>query len=183
MNAVNDHYLVPEQMKGTEKNLQSYITALTVEDAEDMFVEAKDKMLDINNWKKENSFFSSFILTDSHGKEVHRHAHAGDFIRIANAAGASLYNWIHVDAIEYDDYPDINTETIALRIHPSKEPRIKDEEEAYLINSAVSSTIVIERLDRRLTSLYHGRNEIIDGTGNQADEVWQSLINSFLIFE
>ncbi|MGN6567312.1 MAG: hypothetical protein ACTHJ0_05135 [Flavipsychrobacter sp.] len=180
MNALNDHYLVPDQQEGIEKNLQSYITALTVEDAEDMFVEAKNKMLDINNWKKENSYFKDFVLKDAHGKEVHRPARKGDFIHIANAAGDS---WVHVDAIEYDDYPDINTEAIALRVHPCSAPDLHVNEEPYLINNAVSSTMVIERLDRRLTALYHGRNETIGGTANQADEAWQQLIYNFLLFD
>lgn len=180
MNALNDHYLVPDQQEGIEKNLQSFVTALTVEDAEDMFVEAKNRMLDVNGWKEGNSYFKNFVLTDSHGKEVQRLARKGDYIHVLNTAEN---NWIHVDAIEYDDYPDINTETIALRIHPCSAPDVHINEEPYLMDSAVSSTIVIERLDRRLTAFYHGRNETIGGTANQADEVWQQLIYKFLLFE
>lgn len=179
MNAINDHYLVPEQQEGAEKNLQTHITGLTVEDAEDMFVVAKERMLDINNWKKENPFFNAFILADAYGKEVHRPAHTGDYIHIKNGTEA----WVHIDAIEYDDYPDINTETIAIRIHPCPAPQIHVDEDPYQINSAVSSTIVVERLDRRLTAFYHGRNETIGGIAQQTDDAWQQLIASFLIFD
>lgn len=82
------------------------INTHAIEDAEDLFVLAKDRLLDINDWQAKNNY----TLTDSHKHKVHRNVHTGDFIRI----DSNPEEWLIVNKIQYDDYPDIAGESITL---------------------------------------------------------------------
>lgn len=81
------------------------INTNSVEDAEDLFILAKERLLDISDWRDGQSY----ILTDGHKQKAHRNAHSGDFIKIDGTE-----EWIVINKIQYDDYPDINGETITL---------------------------------------------------------------------
>lgn len=82
------------------------INTNSIEDAEDLFVVAKDRLLDISDWHDGQTY----ILTDGHKQKAHRNAHSGDFIKI----DGNTEEWIVINKIQYDDYPDINGETITL---------------------------------------------------------------------
>ncbi len=156
------HYLVPLQHAGSEKDLSHSIYAHHIEDAEDWFVDAKERMLDINNWRKFSGIAdATFKLTDHHGHAVNRRARKGDHIRIdIPESGYDMdggFFWAAIEAIEYDDYPDIDMETFAVRVRSCSSPlHRKDEGEPH--NDA-TGTFVIERVGKILTSMYHGRNE------------------------
>jgi hypothetical protein len=163
------HYLVPHQQQGLEKNLEHGIISDSIEDAEDDFVDAKDRLLDVNNWTKYSEINSIGIrLKDSHGKETSRHARRGDHIRIDMPAGG--FNWVVIEAIEYDDYPDQGMETFAIRVRPSENPMMK-QADGENTRHETTGTFVIERRGRRLFASYHGRNE----PGTRADNVWMGL--------
>jgi hypothetical protein len=161
----NHHYLVPEQREGFQKNLIHSVSADTIEDAEDWFVVIKERLLDVNGWRRYgNGVSADFKLTDAHGKQLNRHAHKGDYIKIAipgsDSALGNEHDWMRVDAIVYDDYPDEDRETIAIRLRPALNPvDNKDNETAIFLDNATTCTIVIERDGMVLRSLYHRRNE------------------------
>ncbi|MCW3122124.1 MAG: hypothetical protein JWQ38_1616 [Flavipsychrobacter sp.] len=172
-----NHYLVPTQHEGLEKNIEHHVTARSQEDAEDWFVDAKERLLDVNNWKRYATTVSAeFRLTDAHGKAVSRHAHKGDHIRIdipgpGPEAGGG-FDWVQIEAIEYDDYPDIDMETLALRVRPSENPMDKKHEEtAHFFSSDATSTIVIERRATQLSARYYGRNEVANMDAGIIDKV------------
>ena len=159
------HYLVPLQNDGFEKDITHAVTAKTVEDAEDWFVDAKERLLDVNNWEKYAPTISAeFRLADNHGKGLKRSARRYDHIRIDIPGTVSStpggFDWATIEVIEYDDYPDDSTETFALRIRPSEHPQYKttDGQDLFLDANA-SSTFVITRQGKSLFAAYHGRNE------------------------
>ncbi|OSZ78422.1 hypothetical protein CAP35_09245 [Chitinophagaceae bacterium IBVUCB1] len=82
------------------------INTHTTEDAEDLFVVAKERLLDVSDWRDGHTY----QLTDGHKRKAHRNAHTGDFVRIAGAADT----WVYISKIQYDDYPDIGGESITL---------------------------------------------------------------------
>lgn len=82
------------------------VSTNNIEDAEDLFIVAKERLLDINDWHSGNRF----ILTDSHQHKVQRNAHKGDFI---TKSGTPTERYI-INKIQYDDYPDINGESITM---------------------------------------------------------------------
>ena len=54
------------------------INTHSIEDAEDLFILAKDRLLDISDWNDGQTY----VLTDGHKQKAHRNAHSGDFIKI-----------------------------------------------------------------------------------------------------
>lgn len=153
MQPSDDHYLVPEHENGIKKDLEISVSTETIDDAEDDFVLAKEKLLDINNWGKHTAAFQlGFTLTDHNGKHVHRHAHKGDYIKVQSQTDNSIVDWAYIEAIEYDDYPDVDVETIAMRLHPGMNPLDKND------NKMATHIYVIERHDKTLYITYHSRN-------------------------
>ena len=178
-----NHYLVPAQLAGFEKNIEYNINVHDIEDAEDWFVDAKERLLDINNWRKYSKITTmDFHLTDSHSKLLHRKAHNGDHIRIDIQSQGTGFDWVAIEALEYDDYPDIDMETFAMRVRPAEDPANKLD--GYQHNNA-TSTIVIERRGKRLSASYHGRNESQNEDAASAwlglsDARWADLIKGLI---
>ncbi len=148
-----NHYLVPAQLSGLQKNIEYSIHTHAVEDAEDWFVDAKERLLDVNNWIKYSSIPDiDFHITDGHSEVLKRKAHNKDHIRIDIVSRKTGFDWVAIDALEYDDYPDLSMETFAMRIRPTTSPQnIPD----MGIANAATSTIVIERIGKRLSASYH----------------------------
>ena len=199
------HKLVPTQEQGVQKDFKHDYIANSIDDASELFIKAKNRLLDINNWKEYSAAFSAtFKLTDNQGQEVHRSAHAGDYIKIdIPGPGSSTgdgFDWVHIEAIEYEDYPDEDYETIALKVRPASNPTSQNDDTAHFFKNAATSTFVIARRGRHLVSHYHGRNEVantetplLDTTRNLAisvgawvggsDAQWKSLITGLIDFK
>jgi hypothetical protein len=90
------------------------ISTRSMDDAEDIFLLAKERLLDVNDW----NVINRFILTDSHKHKVHRNVHAGDFIMRSNDAN----EWYVVNKIQYDDYPDIAGESLTIFLSNANNP-------------------------------------------------------------
>jgi predicted NUDIX family phosphoesterase len=178
-----NHYLVPQQQQGLKLDIEHHITAVTAEDAEYLFVDAKDRLLDINNWNKHCPEMGTELrLTDSHGLGVGRHARKGDLVRIdipgKGPTHPGGFNWVLVEAIEYDDYPDLSMESFAVRVRTATDPLTK-QNITLIPDDDTTSTFVIERRGVKLYASFHGRN----GAGNNdhisANE-WECLVKAFL---
>lgn len=95
------------------------------DDAKEMFLLAKERLLDVNDW---NSLFNntnySISLTDNKGQKLHRDARVDDLIQIsaANDIGNTSETWIRITAIQYDFFPDIRSESISLLLEISFSP-------------------------------------------------------------
>ena len=157
------HYLVPHHHSGESKDLEYSLELKNVADAEDWFVDAKEKLWDVNGWANITEGLKVQLhLADSHGKLVNRKARKGDHIRL-NFTGKELqvgdadFDWVIIEAIEYDDYPDENKETFALRLRPVTDP---DGKATTLPTEEATSTLVVIRHLATLSSTYHGRNEM-----------------------
>lgn len=153
------HYLVPLQQQGLEKDVHHSVLAENNDDANDWFVDAKDRMLNVNNWSKYAGIADArFMLRDNQGKEVRRNAHKGDHIRIdlAGAEPAKDFDWVAIEAIVYDDYPDQDMESFAIRVRPIANSQSVT---TGSTDNGATSTFVIERMGRKLVAAWHGRNE------------------------
>jgi len=178
-----NHYLIPVQISGFEKNIEYSIHTNAVDDAEDWFVDAKERLLDVNNWIKYSKISDiDFHLTGAHSALLNRKAHNGDHIRIDIRSRNTGFDWVAIEALEYDDYPDLSMETFAMRIRPCPGPQnIPD---LQIIHPA-TSTIVIERLGKRLSASYHGRNEPQNDSTDTpwlglSDSHWAGLVKGFI---
>jgi hypothetical protein len=120
------------------------VSTRSLDDAEDLFIVAKERMLDINDWQSEYCF----TLTDSHKQKMQRNAHTGDFIK----KDTTPEEWYIINKIQYDDYPDIAGESITLFIS-----NVNDVESMH--------SIALNRVGKLLTVQGHN----LDFTGNGAD--------------
>jgi len=144
----DNHYLVPG-LQALDKDLEYSILVNDHDDAEDGFVDAKERLLDVNNWSRYGNLPEfAFQLRDSHGKGLARHARRGDLIAIG-AAGQGSTPWQVIDAIEYDDYPDLDMETFAIRLHACHEPAA---------GGMPSNSLIVWRRGKRLSATCHVRH-------------------------
>jgi hypothetical protein len=165
------HKLVPLQTQGLFKDLNHDVVLDTVEDAEELFVVAKDKLLDVNHWTHTGEpEGAQFQLLDEHGTILDRPAHGHDLVRITKAGVSTgeAYDLLQIEEIAYDDYPDEDHETFAMRLKPTIGLLQMGE-------STATSTIVIERRGRHLTAHYYGRNEGTDTSLPVSDAQWLGL--------
>lgn len=150
--------------EGVNKHFEQSIVLDSMDDAEDMFVIAKERLLDVNEWHDIGGEMSaSFTLTDKQGKELHRHAHKGDLVRIkipgpGNAPGGG-YDWVSVERIMYEDYPDDAAEQLILELKPAASPLSAENAPAHFFDEAASSIFVLERINNKLKASYYGLNE------------------------
>ena len=187
-----NHYLVPLHQEGSRKDLEQNIVADSIEDAEYWFVDAKDRLLDVNSWNKYCPAISAeFRLTDIHGLGVGRHARKGDLIRMdipgPGATRLGGFEWVCIEAIEYDDYPDLSMETFAIRVRTAQNPLNNKDGHNNSPDNDATCTFVIERRGTKLFATYHSRNgsgNVTDTTTNQwlglQDTEWSCLIKGLL---
>ncbi len=170
---------VPEQVYGASKDFKRQVIMETQEDAEDMFLLAKERLLNVNEWKKLiDGTSAEFQLTDINGTPLNRNAHVGDDICIdipgpGNVAGNSK-DWVKVEEIVYDDYPDENGEMISIRLRPISAPVNKNESTAHFFKDTATSTIQIKRWGKIVAAYYYGRNEV---PNTQTDNVLDTVRN------
>lgn len=197
---------LPEHEHGAKKDLKHSYNAESAEYAEELFVIAKNRLLDVNNWDKTAEVASAtFCLADHHGKDLHRKAHKGDYIRINIPGPGSKtgdgFDWVYIEQIVYDDYPDEHTESILMQVRPASAPTNDNRDIAHFFRDDATSTFVIERHGKLLIAHYYGRNELpnieteklIDTIRNAAvaagaviglsDVQWNNLIKGFLKFD
>jgi len=157
-------------MKTVDNVLRHSIVAPSKEDAEDLFVYAKNSLLSTNSWKHySHATNTSFELTNNNGYVLHRHAHTGDNIRISIPGGA-VYQ-LHIDSIIYDDYPDADTESITMYLNPVSGAEIN--------HDSIFCTLAIERAGTHLVSVCTGVEEIPALSADQLN----NLITGFIEFE
>lgn len=175
--------LVPEQRRSLAKDLHATSRQPGQEEADDLFLTAKDRLLDVRHWQDlAGAAGASFALTDASGHEVHRPAHTGDYIRIripgpGHAGGDATDDWVHIELIRYDDFPDENRESIGMRVRPSRMPGSNEEAPAHFFSEEASSTLIVERIGSTVMAHYHGRNEVPNtGTDNLADKARNTLV-------
>lgn len=154
------HYLVPIHTTGTETDISCSIGTESAEEASFVFVDAKNRLLNIEKWATYAGFTQiNFVLTDTRSNIVHRTARRTDHIHIVTGPDKNDRDAYVIDALEYDDYPDYNRETFALRMHPTGGDAEND-----------TATIVIERRRDALMAIYHARNH----TGKD-DMLWHGI--------
>ncbi len=178
-----EHYLVQGHEGGVSVDIVYRFVADMIEEAEDLFVDAKDRLLEVSDWAKFGGINAiHFRLADGSGHAVRRHARRGDHILISQTkdAGGQLteaFDSFTIDALEYDDYPDDNLETFAIRMHATGREDADDE------GVKGTSTIVVARRDMLLSATYHGRSNAAsnDGLWHELEESqWAALMKGLI---
>jgi hypothetical protein len=107
--------------------MEQCFSTKTVEDAEDSFVDAKERLLDVNHWGRYCSAPGvTFSLSDGHNRPVSRRARGGDHIKLS-IPGSEVCCLI-IESLEYDDYPDLGMEAFTLRLKPCQHSKNMEED-------------------------------------------------------
>ncbi len=152
--------------------MERSIVMQTNEDADSLFLIAKDRLLDVNEWGNILSFNTT--LTDTHGQKVHRDAHMGDLVKAEVSDG--LF-WAHIDNILYDKYPDDNAEELSINLVNTVPPSGADK-----LSESVKLTgkLSIRRVKSVVTAIYDN----IEYNGDiMPREKMEHLLSSFIAID
>src|SRR6185436_15271936 len=159
-----DHEVVPVNYQGKPVDLEFSVTCTSGVAAHELFGQAMSRLLQPNSWHDLAGWASAdFILMGSDGNPVTRHPETGDFLRIDIPGPGPVdghgFDWVVISKIEDYFNPVGEQEWVAMTVHPSPEPG-KTGAAAHFFKTESSSTFVIQRSDNKVTSRYHGRNEL-----------------------
>lgn len=174
--------IVPRHEQGTKKDIEHTVTAVDENDARKLFMIARNRLMDINNWREyAQPISATFTLTDPAGNEINRTAGKGDLFKIDLPAPGSVegkgFDWVRIEAIEDKSDADGPDELIAIRVRPVPNPENEGQNVAHFFNDVSTSSFVVERHGTHVTAAVYGRNEIPNTeTSNVVDKIRNAVV-------
>jgi len=158
-----EQYTIPNQQSGDQTDIVEEKQLSTEEEAKELFLQAKQRLFDINHWEEISEGISaSFNLTDNFGNLKTGVPKAGDYFKIdipgPGPTAGEGHDWVKVEAIEDYSAPDASQESVSVRVRPSHDPRM-DEGTAHFFDSKATSSFVVKREKNMVSASIHGRNE------------------------
>ncbi|WP_341839165.1 hypothetical protein [Chitinophaga caseinilytica] len=156
---------VPDQHLGNMTNDCQMITLPTKEDAEQLFRESLDRLLEVNNWKETSEKpLASFHLSDGSGRPVQRKAAPGDYIRIrlpgpGNPDGSG-FDWVVIEAITEQRNIRSDSLSVAMRVRPAPQPEKPLHRVSHFFQRYATSTFMVVLQGRTVLACVFGRNEV-----------------------
>lgn len=134
------------------------ITTADIDDARDLFLLAKDRLLEVNDWNYSLKGNFRISLTDAAGRKQQRSARVGDMLCISagNNEGIGSEMWIYIRRIQYDFFPDIRSESISMLLETAQSPSGNGTGE----DNIRQETILIKREGPTLTAHCNAGNEL-----------------------
>lgn len=194
---------LPEQTEGTKKDIQNSVQFSTLQAAHDFYIEAKNRLLNVNNWGTLcGKASATFQLTDEQGTQIEGVPKVGSYFKIDVPGPGTLagkgFDWVHVEAVT-EKTNDSEMEYTLMRVRPASDPTTGNESTAHFFSEKATSNFLVLRENLKITVAVLGRNEvpntkeddsILDkirnffvGTGAQlgmADPQWKSLVKGIL---
>ena len=173
---------IPQQQTGVQKDFKAEAVFNEIEEAEEAFLKAKERLLNINSWHEiAENLTSKFQIKDANGAVLDRHVKKGDLIEI-NIPGPEHTegtggDWVRVEDLAYEDFPDQNREFIVITVRPVSDPLKKEDTTSHFFDPGATSSFVVERINNKLMANYHGRNEKPNKEGDGViDKVRNALV-------
>lgn len=182
-----DKPTVPPQHEGTKKDIDHTVTAADENDARKLFMIARNRLVNVNNWREFSGPASAgFRLTDPGGNELDRTVEKGDLFKIdlpaPGPAEGEGHDWVKVEAVEESGDPNGEHESIAIRVRPTPSPLAAGEDTAHFFKDIATSSFVLERHGKEVTAAVYGRNEVPNTeTHNVIDKVRNAIVGSTAI--
>ena len=203
MNKQKPDISLPDQKEGAEKNIETTADLNSIEEAKELFKEAKSRLLDVNQWQQICGKLSSvFKLTDEKGNEIEGDPKVGNYFKIdipgPGTASGKGYDWVRVEAVEENKNEQEDSESILIRVRPADNPSTSDNNVAHFFTDKATSNFVVSRKNNFVTAAVYGRNEVpntttdkpLDKTRNAvvgttaitgfSNPQWKSLANGVL---
>lgn len=198
--------IVPRQQTGLPIDVVESVTLQTDSDAQRLFQQARERLLDVNQWHTIAQGVSAhFQLTDpASGAPVAGPARKGLFFRISipgppNAAAAG-FDWVEIE--ESLDQPNDQEPVCAFRVRPVAPPgQPATEAPAHFYDREATSTFLVRRNGLVVTAAVFDRNtkpntdapdllamtrDLIVGAGGVlagSNLQWRSLVTGLLTLE
>lgn len=153
--------MIPAQHTGKAIDAESTIELDNEQDAVAFFKIVMERLQNVNHWKEyAGSISASFQLVDQAGREIHRKAEKGDYLKIDVPGPGSLsgegFDWVQIEAVERATGP--NTESFGFRVRPTDNPRGREQNIAHFYSHESTSSFVIQRERNKITASVHDRN-------------------------
>jgi hypothetical protein len=195
---------LPEKEEGGHKDIEVHEKLSSIDEAKQLFATAKGRLLQVNQWDKICGKASAvFKLTDERGREVEGEPKPGYYFKIdvpgPGSKSGEGYDWVKVEAIEEKKDDSEDREFILIRVRPTDNPTIKNENVAHFFSDKATSNFLVMREENKVTAAVLGRNEVpntsatesfldkirnaIVGTGAVAgisNLQWKSLVNGLI---
>jgi hypothetical protein len=194
---------LPQQEEGVEKNIESVIQATTLNEAKQLYKDARTRLLHVNNWHELCGPLSAvFQLTDDNGQPINDEAQMNHYFKIdipgPGSTSGKGYDWVRVEEVKESQDEAKDCEFILIRVRPTDNPTTDDDNVAHFFSDKATSNFVVKRDGNVITAAVYGRNEkpntetsnIIDKTRNAvigatavaglSDPQWKSLANGVL---
>ena len=156
--------IIPEQKTGQEKNILESATAETDEAAKALFLKAKERLLNINNWSEYAGAASAkFTLTDAEGAPLDTKPEKDNLFKIeipapGNKSGEG-FDWVRIEAVEEMEDEQNNYEFVAIKVRPCSSPLNDLPQVAHFFSEESTSSFVVQRKNQEVIAAVFGRNE------------------------
>lgn len=156
--------IIPEQETGTAKNILHSINIQSNEEAKSLYIKAKTRLYDINNWDKfAGTASAKFTLTDENGNTLTKIPEKNNLFKISIPAPGNKvgegYDWVRIEVIEEHNDPENNYEFVVITVRPCESPLNNSTKVAHFFSDEATSSFVVQRKDKEVTACVLGRNE------------------------
>ena len=151
-----------QQRAASNLNVESSIVALSHEHATELFIEATNRLLNINRWHTlPCSLLTDLRLTDDKGFEVDRQVRENDYFILNNANGDG--EWVKVERVFLQCDPSGPREMLTMRARPTSSPLVRGEE-----SIRPSNTFKVTRQGLNVTVTVYGKNDLDKNEDNDS---------------
>jgi len=153
--------IIPQQQSGKAIDAASSIELIDESDAKKLFIKVKDRLQNVNQWKKyAGNISADFHLVDSLGRTVEREAQKGDYLKIdipgPGTKRGDGYDWVKIEEVMSTAF--LNGESFAFRVRPAENPQSGDAEVAHFYSPESTSSFMVQRHKNKITVSIHDRN-------------------------
>lgn len=173
---------LPPQVVGKETGAAARVVAGTREAAVSVFEMARNRLMNINEWNIYTGMGSAtFQLVDEKGNASAGPPEQGQLIRIdipgPGTIKGSGFDWVLIETIENELYPEEDTAIFAFRVRPVSAPLSDEAASSHFFTSDATSTFIVMRKGNEVVAEERGRNEVPnDYTRNLIDRVRNLLV-------
>lgn len=172
---------IPHQDIGNKVDTEESISANDVQEAQQIFKLAADRLLNVNGWGEISGPLSAkFFLTDGSGRVIKGPAQPGHHFKIdipgPGPSSGKGFDWVKVEALDDERNPGGNEESVTLRVRPSPDPEKFSGDTAHFFKDYATSSFRVERIGNKVTASVHGRNEIPNTDAEQAGDKIRNVV-------
>ena len=159
-------HFIPAQHKGKDMDISDSIEFENEIQAKNFYLEAKNRLLEINNWDQVAKVpVSTFEHLDAFGKHSEEKPQEGDFVKIdipgPGLWTASGYDYVQIEQI--NESSESSHDLITLTLRPSAMPHQEDDHETkHFFKNMATSSFQVKRDGKTVEASYFGRNEMMN---------------------